>query len=112
MNMKTITASAGRPYGHVPGHRYVDVHVAVEAKGRVAKLTITWGSAQGYDEEHGREEYARRGADPASAIEAVRDAALDAQTDTDEETRALIETAAARAALEAEAEREAESARG
>lgn len=52
--------------------------------------------AKGYEEEHGREEYARE------TIGAVRDVALDAQPsgDAGRETRALIETAAAEAAEE------------
>lgn len=92
-----IEASAGRPYGHVPGHSYRDVDI--EAEGRIASLTITWGSAQGsYDEEHGRREYARRGSDIAGAIESVREAALeDADADGDDSLRGYIETAAARA---------------
>ena len=91
--MTTITASANRPYGHVPGHNYLDVEI--EAAGEMATLTITWGSAQGYDEEHGREEYSARGRDTADAIECVRDVALgEEQTD---ECRRLIHSAATRA---------------
>lgn len=50
------TGSKGTPYGHVPGHSYHDVDVTIsqrDGKFRVEVLE-TWGSAQGYDEEHGR----------------------------------------------------------
>ena len=87
-----IEASAGRPYGHVPGHSYLDVDIT--ASGRKATLIVTWGSAQGYDEEHGREEYTRRGSDLADAIEQVRDAALAEQ---EGESRRYVEMAASRA---------------
>lgn len=54
-----ITETVGRAYGHIPGHDYRDVDVTVtrSSKGRW-KLEVleTWGSAQGYDEEHGRRE--------------------------------------------------------
>jgi hypothetical protein len=95
MASKTITATAGRPYGHVPGHTYLDADIT--AKGRTATLVVTWGSAQGYDEEHGREEYTRRGDDLADAIEQVRDAALDEQHG---ESRRYVEMAASRALAE------------
>ncbi len=78
---------AGRPYGHVPGHHYLDVDICVTA--RCASITITWGSAQGYDEEHGCVEYADR------TVDGVRARALAAETDT--ETRALVETVCAKA---------------
>ena len=52
-----IEATAGKPYGHVPGHYYHDVDVSIQRKanGRwfVAVLE-TWGNCQGHDEEHGR----------------------------------------------------------
>jgi hypothetical protein len=94
--MTTITAIAGKPYGHVPGNYYRDVEI--EASGRTATLTITWGSAHGYDgdEEHGREEYTRRGSDLADAIDSVRSAALET-ADDDDALRGHIETAASRA---------------
>lgn len=106
MTDKTITASAGKPYGHVPGHTYRDVEI--EAKRDRAKLTITWGSAQGYDEEHGREEYSARGRDLVDAIERVRDEALAEQAEDDDAVRKYIHTASARAIEEAEAAPSAE----
>ena len=83
---------AGRPYGHVPGHSYLDVEVL--RAGRGYRLLIVWGSAQGSDEEHGREEYAR------GTLDALRDAALEAHIGAGEhEVRRYIETACERAAL-------------
>jgi len=83
---------AGRPYGHVPGHTYLDVEVFRAGRGYC--LLIVWGSAQGgdYDQEHGREEYARL------SLDAVREAALEAHIGAGEaEVRRYIETACARA---------------
>ncbi len=93
--MITIESSAGRPYGHVPGHTYLDVDITVE--GRTATLIVTSGSSQGgrHDQEWGRTEYSRRGSDASDAVERVRDAAL--AEERDEETRRYIETAASRA---------------
>lgn len=80
---------AGRPYGHVPGHHYLDADLCVTA--RCASITITWGSAQGQgcDEEHGRVEYSAR------TVEGVRARALAEELDS--ETRALVETVCAEA---------------
>ena len=91
-----IQASSGRPYGHVPGKNYLDCDIVVER--RLATLTITWGSAQGYDEEHGREEYSRTGRTMLEAIENVREAALAEQVG---ESRRYVEAACSRAMLEA-----------
>jgi hypothetical protein len=93
---KKVTAIAGKPYGHVPGHTYHDVEV--EASGKLATLAVVWGSAQGYDEEHGRREYARRGSSLIDALDAVRDAAL--AEESDDAVRGYIETACARAQAE------------
>lgn len=90
--MAKITTSAGNPYGHVPGHNYIDADLVSTPK--KCKITITWGSSQGYDEEHGREEYTRTGRDQADAIAKCRDAALAEQNG---ESRRYIETAASRA---------------
>lgn len=92
-----IQTSAGRPYGHVPGHQYLDCDLV--ASGRTCTLTIVWGSAQGRDEEHGREEYTRRGVDIGDAIERCRDAALKEQ---EGESRRYVEIAASRALQELE----------
>lgn len=64
------SASAGTPYGHVPGHRYSDVDVTI-SRARNGSIRVhvveSWGSAQGYDEEHGRREVVGRGPDISSA---------------------------------------------
>ena len=64
---------AGAPYGHVPGHQYQDVKVVLsQSRGAGWRMTATetWGSAQGYDEEHGRHEAVGHGDTP---VEAARD---------------------------------------
>lgn len=103
-NDSTITASAGRPYGHVPGHSFLDVEITAERCGSrwIATLSITAGNAQ---ESHGRNdqlhrevEYSRTGYTAEEAIESVRDEALD---DEEGEVVGYIETAASRALREA-----------
>jgi hypothetical protein len=74
----SIYASAGREYGHVPGHNYHDVDVEVTGPhaGRyVATATETWGSAQGHDEEHGRNEIGSVDGDPVGAVSGLIGAA-------------------------------------
>lgn len=63
------TGSAGRPFGHVPGHSYLDADIALSYSrcGWRCVLTITRGSAQGYDEEHGRDEHTGHGDTPYAA---------------------------------------------
>jgi hypothetical protein len=62
---KLASVSVGTEFGHVPGHQYSDVDVVVSH--RPGKTCIrchvvqSWGSAQGYDEEHGRHEVMGRG---------------------------------------------------
>jgi hypothetical protein len=92
-----IDASAGTPYGHVPGHTYSDCDISAHRahRGCIATLTLSWGSAQGHDEEHGRTEYARTATTLKDAIERVRDGAL--SSEDDECIRSYIETAAAKA---------------
>lgn len=65
--------SAGKAYGHVPGHTYHDVDVVVSERGGMYRCHVveSWGSAQGYDEEHGRREAIGRG---DSINGAIRDA--------------------------------------
>lgn len=67
--------SAGNAYGHVPGHQYRDCDVVVSRKGDKFRVHVveSWGSSQGYDEEHGRREAIGRG-------ESIRDAINDART--------------------------------
>jgi hypothetical protein len=65
------TGSAGTAYGHVPGHHYhdVDVEITRRSNGRWrVEVVETWGSAQGYDEEHGRKEVIGRGDTLDSAV--------------------------------------------
>src|SRR5262245_46503982 len=70
--MAKIIGEAGRPYGHVPGHEYLDVEVLKRRSNFV--LLVTWGSAQGrHDQEHGRSEYSR------DTLPDLRDAALDGE---------------------------------
>jgi hypothetical protein len=68
---KTIAeACKGHEYGHVPGHHYHDVEVGVGHKGAQYRAVVleTWGSAQGYDEEHGRRKVVARGTDPRDVL--------------------------------------------
>ena len=66
---KTVTGGAGIPYGHVPGHQFHDVDCELRQRGArwVCILTETWGSAQGYDEVHGRNVYRGAGETPDDA---------------------------------------------
>ena len=65
------SVSVGTPYGHVPGHQYSDVDVVISHRpGKECfrcHVVQSWGSAQGYDEEHGRHEVIGRGLTVASA---------------------------------------------
>jgi hypothetical protein len=56
-------AYAGDAYGHVPGHQYHDVDVLISQGKHVVRVQIveSWGSAQGYDQEHGRKTVTARG---------------------------------------------------
>lgn len=70
---KEYKGDAGAPYGHVPGHQYHDVDVVLrQSRGGGWQMTAkeTWGSAQGYDEEHGRHQATGYGDTP---VEAARD---------------------------------------
>ena len=72
--------SAGIAYGHVPGHQYHDVDVVVSRSGGKIRVHVceSWGSAQGYDEEHGRREAIGRGETVAVACANARQRARDA----------------------------------
>lgn len=104
--MKTIktTGSAGKAYGHVPGHQYHDVDVTVRQSrnGRWAVDVIeTWGSAQGYDEEHGRKTVVGRGDSIAEAVRDARDRALSVDIEREYMEAAIAE--AEEAAIESSA---------
>lgn len=62
--------SAGKAYGHFPGHQYHDCDVVVSRRGEKYRVHVveSWGSAQGYDEEHGRREAIGRGDSIRAAI--------------------------------------------
>lgn len=63
-HVELASKSAGVKFGHVPGHKYHDVDVVVShAKNGAIRVHVveSWGSAQGYDEEHGRREVVGRG---------------------------------------------------
>jgi len=72
--------SVGTAYGHVPGHQYHDVDVMISRKGDRYRCQIveTWGSAQGYDEEHGRKEAIGRGGSTTEASDQARATAQEA----------------------------------
>jgi|AACY02.7.fsa_nt_gi hypothetical protein len=84
------TASAGRPYGHLPGGKYSDVDVCISrAKNGTYRCHVvaSFGSSQGYDEEHGRTEVIGRG-------DTIREACADARgraSDTDMNKNYLTE---------------------
>lgn len=84
-------ASAGKEYGHVPGHRYHDVDAIVTRRGDKfrCQLVETWGSAQGYDEEHGRREVATRSGCYLAAMREAQDRAAAAGMDSDYVSQAL-----------------------
>lgn len=71
---KTYESSNGKEYGHVPGHQYHDVDgTLTETKyGWCCELIETWGSAQGRDEEHGRNTASGRADSPYAAVEQAK----------------------------------------
>jgi len=105
--MKAIkaTGSAGKEYGHVPGHTYHDVDVTITRTRRGnwnVEILETWGSAQGYDEEHGRKKVIGRSEDLSEAIRDARTRAKNAGIGPD-----YIEEAISEAEQEAHEELEA-----
>ena len=74
------TACKGTPYGHVPGHSYHDVDVSIGMCGQKFRVEIleTWGSAQGYDEEHGRNRVVAIDADLDAAVRTANSHAKEA----------------------------------
>jgi hypothetical protein len=57
--------------GHVPGRNYRGVEVAIGKRGNRYRAVIieTWGSAQGYDEKHGRFKFVGRADNWREALE-------------------------------------------
>lgn len=105
MSKDIISTSAGRPYGHVPGHHWLDADLECEPCGSrwLATITISAGSAQ---ESHGRNdltywerEYTRTGSDAEEAISRVMREALGEEDAAD--IRGYVETACSRAIREA-----------
>lgn len=66
-------AYKGIEFGHVPGHRYRDVEVAVGKRGSQYRAVVleTWGSAHGFDEEDARKKVVARSNDPRKALREV-----------------------------------------
>jgi hypothetical protein len=78
-HIKLSSVSVGNEYGHVPGHQYHDVDTVISRKGDKYRVHVveSWGSCQGYDEEHGRNEVVARGSSISAAVaEAGRRGAL------------------------------------
>lgn len=79
------STSKGIPYGHVPGHQYHDVDVVV-SQSRDGKfrchIVESWGSAQGYDQEHGRIEATGRGETIKAAVIEAKEISVEAGMDT------------------------------
>ena len=89
--VKIASACEGKIYGHVPGHQYHDVYVTIfrRAGGYRCCVAETWGSCQGYDEEHGRREVSGRGESIHGAVEDARRLAENAGIDEEYLTTAL-----------------------
>jgi hypothetical protein len=67
-----VTSTVGKKYGHSLGNHYhdVDAFITRSSVGRWAvKLLETWGSSQGYDEEHGRREVSAVGNSLAEVVQ-------------------------------------------
>lgn len=63
-HVELSNVTVGTPYGHVPGHQYHDVHVVISRSDSGTyrcHIVESWGSSQGDDEEHGRNEVVGRG---------------------------------------------------
>ena len=105
MKALKVSSSKGNEYGHVPGHQYRDVDVTIvrTRKGNwTVEILETWGSAQGYDEEHGRKKVIGRGNSLDGAVRDARTKAHEADIDREYMTQSLS-CAEAEAAEEAEA---------
>lgn len=100
--------SAGLAYGHVPGHQYHDVNVVISRRNDRYRIHAveSWGSAQGYDEEHGRREVIGRGTTLLNALCDVRERATAATITCEyfEQALSLAEDTAEEAIVDAIAE--------
>jgi len=67
----------GDDYGHVPGNTYHDIDIVVSTLSDKYRVHVceNWGSAQGFDEEHGRREVIGRGNSISEAIANARESA-------------------------------------
>lgn len=86
------SASKGTEYGHVPGHNYHDVDVTISGRdGKLFRVEVleTWGSAQGYDEEHGRNKVVAIDADLDAAVRIANSRAKEAGICSDYMIQAL-----------------------
>lgn len=87
------TISVGDPYGHVPGHHFNDVDCIVshrQGKELVrCHVVQSWGSAQGYDEEHGRREVVGRGPTISAACSDAMSAGKSAGIDVEKLVQAI-----------------------
>lgn len=91
LHTELSSESAGKEYGHVPGHQYHDVDVVVSERNGKYRCHVceVWGSAQGYDEEHGRREAIGRGDTIREAVMDARSRANDAGIETEYLEQAL-----------------------
>lgn len=100
--------SAGNEYGHVPGHQYHDVDVVISRRGDKYRCHVveSWGSCQGYDEEHGRREAIGRGESIRECVVDARGRAADAGIVCEyrEQALSLAEDAATEAETDAPAQ--------
>ena len=102
----SVVASAcrGAAYGHVPGHQYHDVEVGIGRRGSVYRAAVleTWGSCQGYDEEHGRRKVVARSTSWREALDGALSQARGAGIGTEEPVSEYLARAASACRDEAE----------
>jgi len=87
--------TAGREFGHTPGHKYHDVDVVISYRDFTTRRSYrchvveSWGSAQGYDEEHGRNEVVSHGSTVAEAVALAQGQAAEIEMSCEYTVRAL-----------------------
>jgi hypothetical protein len=81
----------GTAYGHVPGHQYHDVTATISHNGTQHRVEVleVWGSAQGYDQEHGRNRIVAIDADLDTAVRTANARARQADIRVDYMIQAL-----------------------